>query len=242
MDIERIETGVIDGLIQGGIPAGSVVLILGDPKSGKTTFLTQFLYTQTVLKGTPGLAILVDMSKREFLENARMFGWDFSPILDEYLYLIDAYSHRIKSAPKFSFTEDVIIDPSNPHQIAKFVRETTTSLISGGYTGQLVGIITSLTPLFFESELIDIYKLLEELKDIAHRHRQVWLIEINTGIERPQVEAMAKAIVDGVIEMKMFEEGRTLRRYIRVYGMRKTPHSLSWFPYEITPTGLALRG
>ncbi|ACS33118.1 RAD55 family ATPase [Thermococcus gammatolerans] len=242
LDIERIETGVIDGLIQGGIPAGSVVLVLGDPKSGKTTFQTQFLYTQTVLHGTPGLAILVDMPKREFLENARLFGWDFSPILDEYLYLIDAYSHRIKSAPKFSFTEDVIIDPSNPLQIAKFVKETTTGLISGGYTGQLVGIITSLTPLFFESELIDIYKFLEELKDIAHRHKQVWLIEINTGIERPQVEAMVKAIVDGVIEMRMFEEGRTLRRYIRVYGMRRTPHSLSWFPYEITPTGLALRG
>lgn len=242
MTANRIETGVIDSLIQGGIPEGSVVLVIGDPKSGKTTFQMQFLYNQVVLRGMPGLAILVDLSKKEFLEIAREFGWDFSPILDEYLYLIDAYSHRIKSAPKFSFSEDVIIDPSNPIQIAKFVKETTTGLVSSGHTGQMVGVITSITPLFFESELVEIYKFLEELKDIAHRYKQVWFIEINTGVEKPEVEAMVKAIVDGIIELRMFEEGRTLRRYLRVYGMRRTSHSLSWFPYEISPSGIVLRG
>ncbi|ASJ03419.1 recombinase RecA [Thermococcus profundus] len=242
MAVNRIETGIIDSLIQGGIPEGSVVLVIGDAKSGKTTFQMQFLYNQVVLRGMPGLAILVDLPKREFLDISKGFGWDFSPILDEYLYLVDAYSHRIKSAPKFSFSEDVIIDPSNPTQIAKFVKDTTSSLVASGHTGQMVGVITSITPLFFESELVDIYKFLEELKDIAHRYRQVWMIEINTGVEKPEVEAMVRAIVDGIIELKMFEEGRTLRRYIRVYGMRKTAHSLSWFPYEITPSGIILRG
>jgi KaiC/GvpD/RAD55 family RecA-like ATPase len=242
VQIERITTGIIDSLIQGGIPSGSVVLVIGDPKSGKTTFQTQFLYNQVVMSGIPGLAILVDMPKREFLDFSKDFGWDFSPVLDEFLYLVDAYSHRIKSAPKFSFSEDVIIDASNPFQISKFIRDTTTGLVSSGHSGQLVGIITSITPLFFESDIVDIYKFLEELKDIAHRYKQVWLIEINSGIERPQVENTVRAIVDGIVEMKMFEEGRTLRRYIRVYGMRRTAHSLSWFPYEITPTGIVLRG
>ncbi|ASJ01099.1 RAD55 family ATPase [Thermococcus gorgonarius] len=238
----RIETGIIDGLIQNGIPAGSVVLILGDPKSGKTTFQMQFLYNQVMLHGMPGLAILVDMPKREFLSISRTFGWDFSSVLDEGLFLVDAYSHRIKSAPKFSFSEDVIIDASNPFEITKFISDMTKGLVAGGHSGQLVGIITSLTPLFFESDIVDIYKFLEELKDIAHRYNQVWLVEINSGIERPQVENTVKAIVDGIVELRMFEEGRILRRYLRVYGMRRTSHSLAWVPYEITPTGIILRG
>ncbi|WP_010478915.1 RAD55 family ATPase [Thermococcus zilligii] len=242
MVVNRIKTGVIDSLIQGGVPEGSVVLVIGDPKSGKTIFQMQLLYNQVVLHGMPGLVVLVDMPKKEFLEISKEFGWDFAPILDEYLYLVDAYSHRIKSAPKFSFSEDVIIDPSSPTQIAKFVRDTTTSLVSSGHTGQMVGVITSITPLFFESERSEIYKFLEELKDIAHRYKQIWFIEVNTGVERPEVEAMVKAIVDGIIELKMVEEGRALRRYIRVYGMRRTAHSLSWFPYEITPSGIVLRG
>lgn len=242
MPTERIETGIIDPLIQNGIPAGSVVLVIGDPKSGKTTFQAQFLYNQVVLRGMPGLAILVDMPKREFLSVSKDFGWDFSPVLDELLFLIDAYSHRIKSAPKFSFSEDVIIDASNPFEITKFIRDTTSGLVASGHTGQLVGIITSITPLFFESEIVDIYKFLEELKDVAHRYKQVWLIEINSGVERSQVENTVKAIVDGIIELKMFEEGRILRRYLRVYGMRRTAHSLAWIPYEITPTGIILRG
>ncbi|WP_297487516.1 RAD55 family ATPase [Thermococcus sp.] len=242
MDVPRVQTGIIDALIQGGIPAGSVVLVIGDPKSGKTILQTQFLYNQVVMGGLPGLAILVDLPKKEFLEISKGFGWDFSPVLDEFLYLVDAYSHRIKGAPKFSFSEDVIIDASNPIQIARFIRDTTAGLVAGGHSGQLIGVITSLTPLFFEAELVEIYKFLEELKDIAHRYKQVWTIEINTGIERAQVENMVKAIVDGIIELRMFEEGRTLRRYLRVYGMRRTAHSLSWFPYEITPTGIVLRG
>jgi len=51
--VERVPTGMIDDPIMGGIPKGSVVLLIGDPKSGKTTFISQFkpVYSYTANYG-----------------------------------------------------------------------------------------------------------------------------------------------------------------------------------------------
>lgn len=64
--VERVPTGMIDDPIMGGIPKGSVVLLIGDPKSGKTTFISQFIHTQLTM-GYSTICILVDISKYEFV-------------------------------------------------------------------------------------------------------------------------------------------------------------------------------
>ncbi|MCD6558665.1 MAG: hypothetical protein J7K57_02140 [Palaeococcus sp.] len=61
----RIPTGIIDGVIQGGIPLGSTVLVKGCPKSGKSVFISQIAYNQ-VKSGTPVIGILADDSKEDF--------------------------------------------------------------------------------------------------------------------------------------------------------------------------------
>jgi len=91
--VERVPTGVIDDLIMGGIPKGSVVLLIGDPKSGKTTFISQFIHTQLTM-GYSTICILVDISKYEFISNALDFGWEFMPYLEENFFVLDAYSQR----------------------------------------------------------------------------------------------------------------------------------------------------
>ena len=63
---------------------------------------------------------------------------------------------------------------------------------------------------------------------------------MNSGIQPPHVETTVKAIVDGIIELRLMEESKTLRRYLRVYGMKRTNHTLSWVPYEISSSGIRL--
>ena len=43
---ERVPTGIdgLDPLIEGGFPKGSLVLLAGNPGTGKTIFSMQFLY------------------------------------------------------------------------------------------------------------------------------------------------------------------------------------------------------
>ncbi len=238
--VERVPTGIIDDLIMGGIPKGSVVLLIGDPKSGKTTFISQFVHTQ-LTGGYSAIGILVDIPKYEFVSNALDFGWDFMPYLEENFFILDAYSQRLRGTPKFSFDEAVVTDIRDTTQLIDAIKDVTLKILSEKNPPMITGIISSLTPIFFETDKKQIYKFLEDLKELAHRNKQVWLVEMNSGIEEPHVEMMVKAIVDGIIEMRLIEENMTLRRYLRVYGMRRTKHVLSWVPYEITETGIQLQ-
>ncbi|NJE08210.1 recombinase RecA [Thermococcus sp. M39] len=238
--VERVSTGIIDDLIMGGIPKGSVILLIGDPKSGKTTFISQFIHTQLAM-GYPTIGILVDISKYEFVSNALSFGWDFMPYLEDTFFVLDAYSQRLRGTPRFTFDEAVVTDITDTTQLIDAIKDITLKILSQKNPPMITGVISSLTPIFFETDKKQIYKFLEDLKEFAHRHKQVWILEMNSGIEEPHVEMMVKAIVDGIIEMRLIEENMTLRRYLRVYGMRRTKHVLSWVPYEITESGIKLQ-
>jgi len=138
---------------------------------------------------------------------------------------LDAYTQRIRGGPKFSFTEEAIPDIRDTTHIIDIIKDTTTKILLNNphvETPLIVGVISSLTPMFFETEKKEIYKFLEDLKAFSHKNKQVWIIEMNSGVEDPQVETIIKAIVDGIIEMKLFEENHNLQRYLRVYGMRRT--------------------
>jgi len=238
--VERIPTGIIDDLIMGGIPRGSVILLIGDPKAGKTTFVTQFMYNQ-LKNGISTIGILTDVAKHEFISNALDFGWDFMPFLEERIHFLDAYSQRLRGKPRFSFDETVVTDVSDTTQLIEAIKDVTLKVLADKNPPMITGVISSLTPIFFETDIKQIYKFLEDLKDLVHRQKQVWILEMNSGIEEPQIETMVKAIVDGIIEMKLMEEQRTLKRYLRVYGMRRTKHVLSWVPYEITNYGIQVQ-
>ena len=56
--MDRVATGVagFDGLVQGGLPAGSNILLTGRPGTGKTIFALQYLYNGA-LKGENGIYI-----------------------------------------------------------------------------------------------------------------------------------------------------------------------------------------
>lgn len=238
-EVTRVATGVIDELIMGGIPRGSVILAIGDPKAGKTTFVSQFIHNQ-LHYGVPVIGIFTDISRYEFVSNAVDFGWDFEKYLDEGLHIIDAYTTRLRGKPKFAFEEAVVTNVSDTTQIITAIKDMTLNIMTSRNPPFITGVISSLTPIFFEADRKQIYKFLEDLKELAHRQKQVWLLEMNSGIEAPHVEMMVRAIVDGIIEFRLMEENKTLRRYLRVYGMRRTKHVLSWVPYEITPSGIKL--
>jgi len=73
---ERISTGIagLDNILGGGLPAGHLYLVEGDPGTGKTTLALQFLL-EGIRSGEAVIYVTLSESKRELEEVARSHGW-----------------------------------------------------------------------------------------------------------------------------------------------------------------------
>ena len=77
----RISTGVpgIDDILGGGLPAGHLYLLEGDPGTGKTTIAMQFLL-EGIKRGERCMYVTLSESKGELEQVAASHGWSLSPI------------------------------------------------------------------------------------------------------------------------------------------------------------------
>ena len=77
--IQRVSTGnsKLDSFLSGGFPRGSLILISGNPGTGKTIFTASFLYNGAVLDGENGIYVSFCEGKRSFFENMNSLGLDF---------------------------------------------------------------------------------------------------------------------------------------------------------------------
>jgi circadian clock protein KaiC len=76
--LERISTGIsgLDGLIEGGIPKGSTILIAGNPGTGKTILTAHFLY-DGLTRNENAIYVSFSESKEQFFNNTDRFSMDF---------------------------------------------------------------------------------------------------------------------------------------------------------------------
>jgi len=92
MDEQRVSTGIdgLDKVIEGGFPKGSLILLTGNPGTGKTIFSARFIYRGATDYGENGVYVNFSESREAFYENMKPFGFDFKHIEEEgkFRYLI----------------------------------------------------------------------------------------------------------------------------------------------------------
>src|SRR5947208_2057099 len=76
MTDKRVKIGIrgLDDILNGGLPAGHLYLMEGDPGTGKTTIAMQFLQ-EGVREGEKTLYVTLSESKQELLAVAESHGW-----------------------------------------------------------------------------------------------------------------------------------------------------------------------
>lgn len=81
-DVDRASSGIsgLDEIIGGGFPKGSLIMLAGNPGTGKTTFSARFLYHGIVNCGERGVYVSFAESKESFLSNMCAFGFDFEKL------------------------------------------------------------------------------------------------------------------------------------------------------------------
>ena len=78
----RLQTGVpgFDKLVDGGYVRGRIVLVLGEPGTGKTILCSQFLHWGATQRGEKGVFIGMNEPKQRFMEEMRSLGMDFGQL------------------------------------------------------------------------------------------------------------------------------------------------------------------
>ena len=240
--MDRVATGIkgLDDVLNGGLPKGRTILVVGSPGSGKTTFAIQFL-VGGAKAGEPGLYVALDEKPERIKVNLSSFGWNLDSLENAgKLTFIDATQlrrpgHRMSPPP---------VEPENPVgltlpelTLGSLVRTIRRVAAEEGTQRKVVDPITS---------------LMLRYPDEAKRRRAMLLFfdalestgcscivttELRTSMlaRRFQIE---EYLSQGVVLLHtMVHEGNVIRG-LQVEKMRGISHDSQLRPYQIGATGI----
>lgn len=224
-DVPRILTGVpgLDELIPGGIPRGSVILVVGGPGSGKSIFSLQFLLNGAEKYGEPGVYISMEESEESIKRTGEMFGWDVDGLEKKGLFNV------------------VWRDPYEIKSFAKVMGGQLYYLIRDAKIKRVA--FDSIT--YFTLTEENRFKLRKEIAELSTRLKAVGVTSLFIS-EVPQAEikkgryGMEEFVADGIILLNNFVVRDTHVRAVEVLKMRHTHHDTLMHPFAITKKGLQI--
>ncbi|MFH0969847.1 MAG: ATPase domain-containing protein [Candidatus Diapherotrites archaeon] len=216
--LERTPTEImgLDDLIGGGIPKGNLVVLTGDPGSGKTIFCLQYLYQGVVKHNETCIFISLEEKAEELIETASIFGWDIQSQIKQGKMIIQTVELY-----DFDKLRDSIEDLVTKHRASRLVIDP--------------GVIFHL---YFEREL-DARKRILSLGKMLKKLNVTTIItnESTTG-QHGGLYGLEEYVADGVI---LLYHTRVENRFVRSIGilkMRDTKISDKLRPVRITPQGV----
>lgn len=220
---QRVETGIpgLDGLIEGGIPRGTLNLLSGHADTGRPIFAMQFLQYGAKEKNEPGVYITLEKEPEEILENMKRFNWDLEDLIKKKkLSIIKPDLNRFDTL-KQSIEDEV--DRLN----AKRLVISPFSLITA----------------YFEN-VFDVRKALSDLRREMKKLdcTALAITDIKEGEKAYSSSGFGEFVANGVIALDLVakKESSAFVRTLFVRKMERTKHSLKLIPMEIGKKGIEL--
>ena len=203
---DRLPTGIeeFDRLIEGGFPRGDMVLLVGDPGSGKTIFGSQFLYHGISKLDEPGIYVSFAENHEAFLRNMKK---------------INLYFKKYEEEGTFRFMDFVTAKEESVGDSLARVLAHATSLNAKRV---VIDSFSALAQGF--SEKIDARIVLHTILGKIARMRKVTVLLI---CEKPFGSeslggGMEEFVADGVVLLRCSTEKGWLERTLQVLKMRGT--------------------
>ncbi|MCS4541278.1 MAG: ATPase [Euryarchaeota archaeon] len=236
-DIDRVRTGVpgLDDILNGGYPKGLVILISGGAGTGKSIYGIQFLYTGITKYEENGILVAVEERPRDIRRYMLGFGWDLKKLEDQNkLAIIDASAARLGIPSGEKYVE------MRPFELDSLIT-TINKIVEKMNAKRLV--IDSIPSLFlqFEHELAIRREILRLGSLVAETGcTTILTTEVEAGESRLSKFGVEEFICQGLIQLFMRERGNEMKRSLVVRKMRGTKHSTRRYPFDITPSGIAV--
>ena len=220
IDVKRVKSGIpgLDEMMDGGFPEGNLIVLSGDPGSGKTVLCWQFLYEGATKYDEPGIYVSLEEPEETIVDGAGEFGWDLKSltqtnklkIITIELYDFERLKSSIEDTVKQIGAKRVVIDP---------------------------GVIFKL---FFDREL-DARKRIVALGKMLKRIGCTSIITNEISLDRmTSLYGLEEYVADGVILMYHTKVKNRFVRSIAVLKMRNTKISEQLKPIQIDNGGITV--
>lgn len=219
---ELVKTGLdeVDEILGGGLPRGSCILLSGEAGTGKTILSLQFLWNGATKFGERGLMFLYEEPLPQVLEMARNFGWDFERLEREGLCKIVPES-----------VVDLDID-RHMFEVGRMLSETRARRVVFDSISALFHPFSDRPGLIFEK----LAQLIRAVK--AHGATAFLVSRVPSGEEGLSRFGAEESLCDGIIVLRIREEGHKRRRTFEVYKLRTSAHVMGEHRMIIGPEGI----
>lgn len=235
----KVITGIpgLDELVDGGLPRGRIILVVGSPGAGKTILTSQFLYKGISEHDEGGILVSLDESKRHYYSEMQQFNWDFKKAEEEKKFIfIDATRiSRIAILKEKLYGETDL--RGKQLQIDKLVEELQNKIDQIDAKRVVLDTLAALfyrfpDPIERRTAVID---LIESFSDIGVTALITTELR-HLGLEREITDE--EFLVHGVIMMQTLFSGGATTRALQVAKMRGANANPSLVPYVIDRNGI----
>ena len=234
----RTPTGIpgFDEIIGGGFPSERVVLILGEPGSGKTILCSQFLYNGAIKYGQNGLFVSMEENRGHYLREMAQFGWNFSGLEGSGNFtFVDA--SPIRTIPDEVKVGNLTVGKHDFSMISllEVVRNGAKKINAKRIVLDPISLLLAQYPDDIQQRraLLDIVEALSETGATCILSAELQRVGI-----RGRVIQIEEYLAHGVILMQTIAAGKIMERTIQVEKMRETQIDRQPRPYRITGSGI----
>jgi KaiC/GvpD/RAD55 family RecA-like ATPase len=217
-----VSTGVdsLDNLLgSDGYPDRSTILVIGPPGIGKEAIGYWFTHSGLVQKDFCLYA--TRLTVREVLQDVRAFNVDFSQRVPFWFASEGGQlKFDVNNLASLSYNiKDVL--KKNANRRIRVVTDIVSSLL-----------------MLNQPEAI--YKFLTQLFADVKQYDAVVLATIEEGMHPPNVLAAMQQLFDGVIELRLYEEGLRVLPLLRIRKMRGIPPQPGYYNFSFSKSGMEI--
>jgi len=222
-EIPRIDLGIsgLDNMIQGGIPERHLMVSIGSPGTGKTTFGLQFLY-HGLQQGESAVFITLEQSRQAILDTANERGWEFDRYeRDDQLAIVD-------------------LDPVEMANSLDNIRGELPVLIREFDAERLVLDSVSLLEMMYDDQSkrrTEVFDFTRSLKEAG----VTTMLTSEADDENPYTSrhGIIEYLTDAVFILQYVRgDASETRLAVEIQKIRNANHSRATKPYEITLDGI----
>ena len=235
-------TGIqgLDELLNGGIPEGRVVLIVGGPGSGKTILGSQFLHKGISEYNQNGIFVSLDEEKDHYYSEMLSFGWDFAKAEKERKFgFLDATKMSRAAMLRERLVSEAKSLRGKQLQIDKLVENIETMIDEVDAKRVVLDTLATLfhrfpDPIERRIAVVDLIESLSELKITTLITTELGRLTLDRKV------TVEEYMAHGVILMQTLYSGGVTSRAMQVVKMRGTKINPNLVPYTIDSSGIEI--